>query len=560
MGWRRATAMAVVLVGWLGCDPAPAPEPLELPDTVIAKDTLPAVKDTDGAEVDKDAVWPLDANPPQPVPPPFAASCTTAWTFALPQLPEPTGDIGMETGSAMSAVGQEEQLFIYVILPGKSTLDTAATGPLQLSVDAGTEVLSVTNAVKGIGSALLRFQTEGPHPITVTFGDGRTGTATVYAYTTQLPVWHITLADGMWQAMKANPYLKKEYPCTLRIGDTQYLEATIRLRGGSSVDLPKKSFHIKLKNGSALPNGHDNLILRGEYIDKTLMRTWLGYDAFRQATWLPAPATAFVHLRINQSFYGVLQSVEHIDGNFLKLRNRDPNGALYEGDPPHDISALGANFTPLAKTDQYKVLYQKHEGPKSYADLIAFVEDVLQRQDGVLFATLEQHLKVRDWIEYAALMAVLQNREHIRKNWYMYRNFSAADDRFELLAWDLDVTWGHLWSEQLDILDEAIITDLPADVGRFALDNKFYNQLYRVLDNPAWRKLWAQRVLALADVVLDDAFLQPRLSYLQCLLTPDLLADQRKRSTNAEFVQRVGEISTFAKARRQFLHQSLETP
>ena len=548
-------------MAWMGLlvlgacsDPPPANSP-PLPDALLAKD----VSAVDVAPV-KEVHWALDATTPAVVGLPAVPSCTTPWTFALPPLPPPEGNIGMETGSAMSAVGLDEKLFLYVILPGKSTLDTAADGPLQLTADPGVQVVSVANAQHGIGSAVVRFKTEGQHAITAAFGDGRSGTAGFYAYTTPLPVWQISIADEVWKAMKANPYLKEEHPCTLAMGATVYGDATIRLHGGSSVDLPKKSFQIKLKNGAKLPDGRTNLILRSEFIDKTLARTWLGYQAFSTATWLPVPKSEFVHARVNQSFYGVMHVVEHIDSHYLQLRGRDKDGVLYEGDPSLQLANPGANFTPMFPPTNYPLVYQKHGGTKSYADLIEFIEVVLQAPDATLFSQLELYLKVRDWMEYAAMMTVLQNREHIRKNWYAYRSPTSPDDRFELLAWDLDITWGHLWSEKFDVLDEAINSDLPPDTGNVKVDPKFYNQLYRILDNPAWRKVWAQRVLALADVVLDDKFVQPRLNYLQCLLAADVVADGRKRGTTAEYVSRLAEIAQFAKDRRAFLHKSLGTP
>lgn len=552
----RSAALGLAACAWglAACQQKVAPEPIDLPDSFVQGDVAPEVA---AADV-KVAKWVTDASPPVPTAIAPPAACTTTWNFPTPALPEPVGDVGIEPSSPLVPTGVDEKVFLYVILPGKSTLDTAADGPLAVTTTQGATVQAVQFANKGVGSAVLRFATEGQHTITATYADGRTGTIAVQAYATKLPVWQIDMPGATFAAMLADPYYKQYRPCALWVGDQFYPNAEIRLHGGTSVDLLKRSFRINLKGGASLPDGRKRLILRSEYIDKSMLRTAIGYEAFRQATWLPVPKTEFLHMRVGQRMYGVMQLVEHLDGDWLATRGRNGNGTLYEGDPPHEMSNPGANLTPLFPADQYAKTYAKHQGPKGLADLVSFIEQVLLLPDDKLAKTLDLYLKVRDWIEYAAMMAVLQNHEHIRKNWYMYRDHDGVDDRFELLAWDLDLTFGHLWSLEKDAFDETIIADAPADKGSKKVDGVFFNQLYRTLDRPEWRAIWQQRVLALADLVLDESFLGPRIDALLCTLGPDVFADPRKRATNAEYLQRVEELRAFAKARRLSLHAQLD--
>lgn len=550
---RRLTWAAACTLWGAACQQKVAPEPLALPDSFVQGDAGPDTAPSDA----KVAKWVLDATAPVPhaIAPPDP--CTSTWSWPPPPLPEPVGDVGIEPSAPLVATGVDEKVFLYVILPGRSTVDAAADGPMQVTVTQGAVVQSVQFAKKGIGHAVLRFKEPGQHAITATFADGRTGTAHVHAYATQLPVWHIEMPQETFAAMLADPYNKQYRSCGLRIGEAFYPEAEIRLHGGTSIDLPKRSFRINLKGGAALPDGSKRLILRSEYIDKSMMRTALGYEAFRRATWLPVPKTEYLHVRVGQRMYGVMQRVEHVDGDWLASRGRNGKGTLYEGDPLHELSNPGANLTPLFPADQYAKIYAKHEGPKGLADLVHFIEQVLLLPDDKLAKTLDLYLKVRDWMEYAAMMAVLQNHEHIRKNWYMYRDHAGVDDRFEVLVWDLDLTFGHLWSLEKDAFDEAIVADAPADKGSKKVDGVFFNQLYRILDQPAWRTQWRDRVLALADQVLDESFLGPRIDALFCGLGPDVYADPRKRASNAEYVPRLEELRAFAKARRLSLHAQL---
>ena len=207
-GARVAIVSAWALAIAVSCQQQQA-VPVELPDTFVVAD---AGDTATGPEV----AWSIDANAPIVAAIGLPPACTTTWNFALPTLPAPSGDIGIEPSGKMSVVGEEEKIFLYMILPGKSTLDTAAEGPLQVQIDGGAQVLAIHSAQEGIGSVVIRFMSEGQHTLIATFADGRSGSAAIYAYKTALPVWHIEMADGVFEQMLQQAYLKGFFPATLR--------------------------------------------------------------------------------------------------------------------------------------------------------------------------------------------------------------------------------------------------------------------------------------------------------------------------------------------------------
>lgn len=552
-------ALGLAALGFAGCGTAG-------PADRDAADAAPDILDAGAADADAlapppwaaDAAWAfadgLESPDAWPLPP--ACSPTIAGLasdFAVPKLPKSFGLINLDTASRMAAVGRVETMPLYVYLPSGASIDGDADGPLTLQTDADTEILAPPQLVDGRAALQVRFTAAGVHKIALSLPDGRQGQHWFYAYVSPLPLVQLDLDPAALDEMMAKPYEHAYYPCTLAIDGEVHSGAQVRLHGASSSDLVKRSFRVKLAKGDKLADGSENLILRSEYIDKTLLRTWLSYQAIQTFTWLPAPQTRFVHARLNGKFYGVMLQVERLDALYLKKRGLNPNGVLYEADPPNALANPGGSLVPLYPPGNYPLVFAKHLGPPGYTDLIALIEETLQLPNSKLFALLDRQLKVGDWLLYAAVMTVLQNQEHLRKNYYVYRNPAHLDDRFWMLPWDLDLTWGHLWTPKNDVFDETIFSSLPPDKGSAKVDAGFFNQLYRALDHPPWRQQWAALVERLAAQILDPAFLEPRLQYAVCLIGPDLLADTRKRAQPGEYLQRLDELRQYAVKRREFL-------
>ncbi len=475
--------------------------------------------------------------------------------FEVPEL-STSGALRMTTGGLLQATHVTQTLHLRLPLPGTSTLDATASGPVVVTVDTGMTLLSNSELQGGEGVARVRFDTAGLHEVTAVLADGRGGKAQFQAYDSQLPIWEAEIAPADLLAMWADPSAKQLHPTRLRVAGGPWHEAaTVRVQGGGSVDFAKKSFRFTMASGDELA-GERSINLRAEYVDKTMLRTWLGYELFRSATWLPTPASEFVHLRINGDYYGLMNHVQRIGTGFLAQHGRDPEGELYESDPPHDMDPPGGNLAPLATLANYAKVYELHAGARSYAGLVEFIEGVLQAPDAQFFTQIGAELQVDAWLAYAAAMAVLQNHEHIRKNFYIYRDPGGPEPRWEFLPWDLDLTWGHLWNEELDVLNEAVVADAPLEVGMKMEGHDFQNRMYRLLAHPAFRQRFRGFVKTLAEATLTPAFVDNRIDAALCRIRLDLLADRNKRASNAEYLDRVQEIREFAAQRLAFVRQA----
>ena len=125
----------------------------------------------------------------------------------------------------------------------------------------------------------------------------------------------------------------------------------------------------------------------------------------------------------------------------------------------------------------------------------------------------------------------------------------------QILPGDLDLSFGHLWSEENDVLEEAIVSDAEIFTGERSLERgDFNNQLItRVFGLPSYRASFRQRVGQFLNQVVTRQRAQADLQRMLRCATPDIAADRNKRASNAEFLQRVAEIGDFLDARALYV-------
>lgn len=486
-----------------------------------------------------------------PTPPVAAVACDPLPKLVLPDglLPDASGGVQLRASGNLQPVGQLERVAIKILNP-QGALDVSAAGPLVLTGTQNVEVVSHTAVEAGFASAVVRLSSEGLGQLSATFGD-RSGKAGLFGYKSAVPVWLLDVADADLKELFTTPAQRLWMDGKLTAeGKTHPVR--VRLHGGSSKEYPKKSLRMNLQS-SQLSNGDDAIILRAEWRDKTMARLLLGAAVMRDLAGLPFPDLQFVHLRrTNGAYLGLMVRTERIDSRYLQRRDRNPYGALFDADPPFELAVPGGNLTPLATLKEYTQVYAFHGGANGYGPLLQLIEGTLQLPAAEIVAALQTSLKVESFLTYVAAMALIQNHDHIKKNYYLYADDSGPDCRWEILPWDLDLSFGHLWTEKDGILSEELQTSGDPTVG-VNVGHLFYNQLIdRVLAHPPWLVQYKSRLAALLKV-FDSAFVQNRIAALRCHVTLDLLADRNTRGNIGELESRYAELLQYVVARREFL-------
>jgi hypothetical protein len=138
-----------------------------------------------------------------------------------------------------------------------------------------------------------------------------------------LPVLNLK-TDGSAPILSKEDYLKGSFTL-VEPGSTVSAEGTleVRGRGNSTWDWPKKPYRLKLTNSTALlgmPKGK-NWVLLANYVDKTLMRNDIAFMFGRSLGMEWTPRAQYVELKLNDTYQGVYQLVEHIrvDANRVNI-------------------------------------------------------------------------------------------------------------------------------------------------------------------------------------------------------------------------------------------------
>jgi len=385
-----------------------------------------------------------------------------------------------------------------------------------------------------------------------------------------------------WRALIQDPYAQDlAKPCGLEVGGARYDEVCqVSLHGGTSREFRKKSLRVELPEDAPYPGYARKTNLRAEYNDPSFLRNWLGLQLFRRMTGIPTPRARFVKLELNGEYYGLMVEMERIGGKFLREHGRDELQSMYEPDPDRHLFADGASaFVPLPDPALYPLAYQKHTGVEGdYSDLRALIEGALagdweeSQALGVgQTRRLRELLDVEGFIDYLAVMALLQNHDHVKKNSYLsWQRDARGAWRWEIYPWDLDLTLGCLWDEATqDTLCDSLTLDEDPIRGRIPEGEPliypflpFANlMIHLVAQDPALRSFLGWRVCQM----LDDRFWWERLPvYLDAMevVAREGASEDRRdlNETPQDHAQAVEQLRTFLRKREQFLRQYFACP
>lgn len=406
---------------------------------------------------------------------------------------------------------------------------------------------------------------------------------------TGIKVVSLKMTFENWRALLDSRYVRGvTFPCMLQSGEIEapatspVIDASserpcrVRVHGGSSRDLRKLSLRLELNEPSeSLAWGDDQMVLRAEYNDPTMMRNVLSHQAFARFTTLPHSRWRYLWLLVNDEPQGLYLQIERHRGSMIARWGRDPIAPRYESDPPTMLSTLGAGS--LVTLDDRPSYWQTYElkGGVSYAPLIELIEDVIGMdstatwlEDGGV-ARLASRFDWGQYLRYLALMTRLQNHDHIRKNFVITRQITDDQiERWEVHPWDLDLSWGCLYNDETGLtLCDQLIADQPLNFGQLPLDgvpsyptDGVYNLLAsRAVAPEAAANFYRQRLCELSVPLESDPNLTRLDLWRRALATklaPWIEADpQRNEQISGTYQEHIEDLARFWEERGALINQ-----
>jgi hypothetical protein len=240
-----------------------------------------------------------------------------------------------------------------------------------------------------------------------------------------------------------------EIPAKLQIWgehapESEVLDLTIRGRGNSTWEMPKKGYKIEFIDKQPLlgmPADRDWALI-GNYADKTLMKNQL---AFRLSAALGAyysPRSEFAELYLNREYLGVYQITETIKIGKNRIKVPSPSTTFLveiDAKPRKDEHVY---FTNLGKA--LNIHYPKELNTLSQDTLVSFVnnfESYVQFMQEYKSLSLDQWININEYILYYWIQEFAKNLD---ANFYtsVYFTWSTDSRIFMGPVWDFDQAFG----------------------------------------------------------------------------------------------------------------------
>ena len=234
-------------------------------------------------------------------------------------------------------------------------------------------------------------------------------------------------------------------------------DAEVRYRGSSTAGYPKKSYRIKLdKNmdfGLLGMKNSKTWILDGLVTDPSCLRTKISSDIWNKMnedlsnekyTDLNAK---FVELYVNGEYEGLYLLKEVIDENLLNL-DKD-TGVLIKGINWNQIDFNNYNNVETEIFGPFEMKYP--EGQNKYQEAWKNILDKLKGYytSELTYENLTNNFYVENITNHRIFILMIQGLDNYEnKNIYFSIKDNNQDTRAVMTPWDLDLTFGLLWSNE----------------------------------------------------------------------------------------------------------------
>lgn len=355
-----------------------------------------------------------------------------------------------------------------------------------------------------------------------------------------------------WNQLVKNKDTETEIPAMLIVNDSIKFDSVgVRFKGNSSYNIPndKKSFNISLDAyiNSYRLFGYKTLNLNNCFVDPTFCREKISNEIVSK--YMPAPATGFVQLYINGSYWGLYSNVEQINKIFLNKWFSSNKGNLYKGDPKGNLIWKGDNPN-LYKTDYEK---KTNEEEDNWNDLIALINTLNNSTN--LNEALRNVLDIDRTTWYLALCNILVNLDSYifsGHNYYLY--IDPETEQFNLLNWDMNESFG-VFPPQMNNKEKfELINDKNPNLPLLKV----------ILGVPEFKEIYLAHYRTILNKSFNVGSIIERVNELQNLIDLSVKMDTKKLYSYNDFKKNVSEdvfvqgrlvpgLASFIQKRRAYL-------
>lgn len=260
----------------------------------------------------------------------------------------------------------------------------------------------------------------------------------------------VTMPVARFDHMNARPQEDIEEIVDLTVDGVVFLRSEMKLHGGYAKTVPKKSYRFTIPDETReeidlFGDGKERqrrFVLSAAWNDSSYLRGKTTMDLVRSHGGM-APRMSHAELYINNTYHGFYVLIERIDKLFLERQGLGKEAHMYKAEnhqanwkwKPDVVAGYDIEMGPVADVaDLYQLL------------------DVLTHtplEAGQFATQVEPRFMVDEFMVWQRVHTFADNRDTFTKNYYLYHDLEASqgtvEDRFRLISWDADATWGNNW-------------------------------------------------------------------------------------------------------------------
>lgn len=326
----------------------------------------------------------------------------------------------------------------------------------------------------------------------------------------------------------------------LTIDGIYYQGVGVRYKGFSSYSSSrsKNPFNISLDysiNGLE-HRGINKLKLSNVIQDPSFVREVLSYEVARK--YMPAAQANYANIYVNDTLKGLYTNVEAVNKDFLEDHYGSRNNVFFKCNPESlnlngENSNLG-NAPGLDVSNYYPFYKLKSELDLGWLELQTLINTLNDSPDNI-----ESKLNVDRTLWMHALNYVMVNFDSYigyAQNYYLYQDNAGL---FNPIIWDLNMSFAsYRLTDASNNWDGFTVNEAKSidPLLHYSSVSVYPRPLLRKLfDNDRYRRMYLAHIRTIVEENFLNGDYNQRASYIQSIISTDVLADTNKFYSNTDF-------------------------
>ena len=299
---------------------------------------------------------------------------------------------------------------------------------------------------------------------------------------TGLPIVQLYTEGKSWSNTFSSGKIKVTENDKTQTGEL--LNADIRYRGANALNYSKKSFAVKLKdeNNESIDRSYFGLrddnywILDAMAADLSRMRNRVATDLWndfsvdpyfknQERNMINGTRGQFVEVFLDDEYWGLYCMTERIDRKQLKLKKyqeetQNIRGVIYKAEQWSDPVMMGKrgggnnryfeipNYSNTSDSwGSYEIKFPDFEDGEliTWKPLYNLISFVVNNDDLSFRNFITEKIDFPVWLDYYLFLELIYARDNHGKNIYYYIYDINDKEKFGIVPWDLDGTFGRSW-------------------------------------------------------------------------------------------------------------------